>query len=101
MPDCLSLGQHESINKDKSGPSFSLLYDGDIKYDLITSAKLLARSGESEVSGWENADRNALTGVYFPLSSHPGIDWSVTTKACRELSFAGCSDLGVKAIGAR
>lgn len=51
--DCLSLGQHESINEDKSGPSFSFLYDRDIKYDLITLGKLLARIVESEMSEWK------------------------------------------------
>lgn len=51
--DCLSLGQHKSINKAQSRPSFSFLYDRDIKYDLITLGKLLARTVESETSGWE------------------------------------------------
>lgn len=101
-PDCLFLGQHESINTDKSGPSFSFLYDRDIKYDLIALTKLLARIGVSESSGRGKQTEMLLQEYFFPpLSSHPGMDWSVTTQACRELSSAGCSDLGVKAIGAR
>lgn len=102
MPsDCLSLGQHERINKDQSGPSFSFLYDSDIKYDLIPLGKLLARIVESEMSGWEKQREMLLQEDFFPLSSHPGMDWSGTTKACGELSSASCSDLGVKASGAR
>ena len=43
-PNCLSLGQHESINKHNSKPSICLLYDEDIKYDLVTLGKLLDRA---------------------------------------------------------
>lgn len=100
-PDCLFLGQHESINTDKSGPSFSFLYDRDIKYDLIALRKLFARIGVSESSGRGKQTEMLLQECFSPLSSHSEMDWSVTTQACRELSSASCSDLGVKAIGAR
>lgn len=64
-PDCLSLGQHDSINKDQSGTSFSFLYDRDIKYDLITLGKLLARIVESEMSGWEKQTEMLLQEYFF------------------------------------
>lgn len=67
--DCLSLGQQERINKDQSGPLFPLLYDGDIKYDLITLGKLLARIVESKMSGWEK-QREMLLQEYFSLFHH-------------------------------
>lgn len=67
--DCLSLGQQERINKDQSAPLFPLLYDGDIKYDLITLGKLLARIVESKMSGWEK-QREMLLQEYFSLFHH-------------------------------
>lgn len=68
-PDCLFLGQHESINTDKSGPSFSFLYDRDIKYDVITLGTLLARFGESKTSGQENWTEMLLQEYFFPSFS--------------------------------
>lgn len=67
-PDCLFLGQHESINTDKSGPSF--LYDRDIKYDLIALGKLLARIGVSESSGRGKQTEMLLQEYFFPLFPH-------------------------------
>lgn len=49
--NCLSLGQHETINKHNSEPSISLLYDRGIKYDLVTLAKLLDRNERTVMSG--------------------------------------------------
>ncbi len=51
LPNCLSLGQHESMNKHNSKPSISLLYDRDIKYDLATLGKLLDEIEKSIMSG--------------------------------------------------
>lgn len=57
-PNCLSLDQHESINKHDSEPSISLLCDRDIKYDLATLEKLLDRSEKSIMSGREEMTEN-------------------------------------------
>lgn len=57
-PNCLSLGQHETINKHNSEPSISLHHDRGIKYDLVTLAKLLDRNETTVMSGRENMTEN-------------------------------------------
>lgn len=50
-PNCLSLGQNGTINKQNSEPSIYLLHDRGIKHDLVTLAKLLDRNEKTVKSG--------------------------------------------------
>lgn len=56
--NCLSLGQHKTINTHNSEPSISLLHDRGIKHDLATLAQFLDRNEKALMRGRRKMTEN-------------------------------------------
>lgn len=69
--NCLSLGQHETINKHNLQPSIYLVYDALIKHNRVTLSKLgrhkKAVNTERETGGGGGQDKKNLNIISYLL----------------------------------